>query len=179
MIFFKFKSVGTRPPVESIDPCVRDELDKILIAVIVFCQHDEVVPASVPVVLVFVLLSVTCHIHLTSEDGLERFKSIFLSPSIDLVAIVEEFLYSKHVSMVSDSHSLHAVGNSLIYELGNTRLSVKYGVVCVYVKMYKILHFSRHLLFSRCKVTVILRNNQKKSQKVCLIAKKDVSLQCK
>ena len=38
---------------------------------------------------------------------------------------IEEFLYTKHISMVGNSHSPHTVSHSLVNKTGYWRLSIK------------------------------------------------------
>ena len=91
------------------------------------------IAASVAVFLHLVLLAVSGHIHLAPEDRLKGFESFLRPFAIYPVAVVEEFLYAEHVSMVGYGHTLHSVANSLVNESRNTRLSVEYRVVCMYM----------------------------------------------
>ena len=75
------------------------------------------ITASVTIVLVLVFLAVARHIHLTTKDRLERLQSLLFPAPVHLVAVVEEFFNAEHVSMVSYSHTLHTVANSLVNEL--------------------------------------------------------------
>ena len=75
----------------------------------------------------------TRHIHLATKDGLKRFQAIFFAILIDANAIVMKFLDAKHIAMIRDGHALHAVGNSLVHQVLDLRLSVKNRIVCMNV----------------------------------------------
>ena len=72
-------------------------------------------------------------IHLTAEDGLEGFKSLLLASFIDATNIVVELLDAEHVTMVSDGHTLHTIGNSLVNQSLDARLAIQYRIICMYV----------------------------------------------
>ena len=80
------------------------------------------------------------NIHLASEYWLEGFQTFFFSALVDAGTIVGELLNAKHDSMDSNSHALHAIGNSLVDNFVNLRLSVENGIMCVDVQMYEIFH---------------------------------------
>ena len=125
--------VGTRPHVEAVDPCPRHEFDEVFVALVVLCEHDEVPSALVVVLFAAVALLASCHVHLAPEDRLEQGKSLCLPLTVHLVAIVEQFFHTEHISMVGDGNATHAVGNGLVYQFLNARLSIEYGVVCMNV----------------------------------------------
>ena len=133
MVTFEVGTVSTRTAIETIHPRVGHQLYQVLVALVVLGKHDEVVTAAVTVFTHLVLLAVARHIHLASEDGLERFKPFLCPFPVNAITAVEEFLYAEHVAVVGYGHTLHAVGNSLVNELRNARLSVEYGVVCMYM----------------------------------------------
>ena len=54
-------------------------------------------------------------------------------PAVLLVYVVEELLDAEHISMVSDGHSAHSVGHSLVNKALDAGLSVQYRVVRVHV----------------------------------------------
>jgi hypothetical protein len=59
-----------------------------------------------------------------------------------------ELLNAEHVTMVSDGHALHSVGNSLVNQFLDARLSVKYRIIGMYMQMYEIFHrFSVSFVF--------------------------------
>ena len=87
------------------------------------------VAAKVAIGLNHILLIVMRNIHLTTEDRLERFLTIRLELFVYSVTIVEKLLYTEHISMVGNGNTLHSVGNSLVNELTDRRLSVKYGII--------------------------------------------------
>ena len=84
--------------------------------------------------------TVTGHIHLTSEDGLEGFQTFFLAAFVDAPNIVVEFLDTEHVAMIGYRHASHAVAYSLVNQSLDARLAVQDRVVCMYVQMYEIFH---------------------------------------
>ena len=96
------------------------------------------------VVLVFLplLAAVAGHIHLTTENRLERLLAFLLAFLVHRLAVVGEFLNSEHVSMIGYSHTFHPVGNSLVDKPLDARLTVEYRVICMYVEMNEVLHVS-------------------------------------
>ena len=86
-------------------------------------------------------VATTGHIHLTAEDGLEGFEALFLALFVHAVADVVKFLNAKHIAVIGDGHAFHAVADSFIYKLLDTRLSVENRVVGMYMQMYEIFHF--------------------------------------
>ena len=56
------------------------------------------------------------------------------------VGVVEELLDTHHVAMVGHGHAAHAVGNGLVNQFGDGRLSVKNGILGVYVQVNEVLH---------------------------------------
>ena len=72
MIFFEVGAVGARSVIVPVYPSIRHEPNEILISVIVFRKHDEVVSRLVAFGIIFVFLAAASHIHLTSEYGFER-----------------------------------------------------------------------------------------------------------
>ena len=87
------------------------------------------ITAEVTIRLNHILLVVMRNIHLTTEDWLERFLAISLEFLVDSVTIVKQLLYTEHISMIGNGNTLHSVGNSLVNELTDRRLSVKYGII--------------------------------------------------
>ena len=67
--------------------------------------------------LYFVFLPSSGNIHLAAKDGFEWLFAPFFSLLINFIAIIRELFDSEHYTMVSDSHSLHAVFNSLIDQI--------------------------------------------------------------
>ena len=74
-----------------------------------------------------------CHVHLASKDRLERFFALILQLAVNLIAVVVQLFYAKHVAVIGNGHTAHAVGHSLVYNLLHGRLSVKNGIVGVNV----------------------------------------------
>ena len=68
------------------------------------------------VTLIFHLInfSTACHIHFTTDDRFEFRLSLLTQFAINLLAIVVKFLRSKHIAVISQRHSAHSVGNSLV-----------------------------------------------------------------
>ena len=62
-----------------------------------------------------------------------------------LLDVVVELLYAEHVAVVGDGDAAHAVGNGLVYKALYAGLSIKNGILRVYVQMYEIVHFNSFL----------------------------------
>ena len=148
MIFLQLLMIRSRTVIEAIHPGVTDKLDQVLIAKFVLGQHNQVIATQVLLGLLQVHVAPSGHIHLTSEDGLERLQSLFLASLVDTIAYIMEFLDAEHIAMVSDGHAFHAVGNSLVNQFLDTRLTVKNRIIGMYVQMYEIFHcFSVSFVF--------------------------------
>ena len=91
------------------------------------------VAAHVAAVLFAVAFASVSHIHLASEYRLEGFFAFVLQLAVNLVAIVEQFLHSEHIAVVSYGHAAHAVGYRFVHKFLYGRLSVENGVICMYV----------------------------------------------
>ena len=124
MQFLQIFPVRTRTTVETIHPRAAHKFDKISIAVKILGEHYQVIASPVSSILILILFASSCHIHLTSEDGFERFLTLFLSSFVDRTDIVGEFLNAKHIAMVCNGHAFHAVSNGLVHQLRNLRHSV-------------------------------------------------------
>ena len=193
VVFLQIRAVGSRTHVESVHPSPRHELYQVLVAVVVLCQHDEVVSALVHFRVGALQLASPRHIHLAAEDGLELRLAFVAELAVHLVAVVEQLLHSEHVAVVGYRHTLHAVGYRLVHELGYARLSVEDAVVCMYVKMNEVLHADCELYLSgkqarHAKLTSPTHQNepqsyalymkrQKNKSKICGNARKTVTLQ--
>ena len=129
VIAFQLFVVSTRLRVETFRPGIGNQLDKVVISSLVLCQHDEVVAALVAKILHLIVHSAEGHVHLTAEDGLERFFAVSLQRFVLLVDIVEELFYPHHVSVVGDSQASHPVGNCFVNEFWNTGLSIEQGIL--------------------------------------------------
>ena len=140
VVALQVDAVGTGPHVIAVDPRPRNQFDEVLVSVIVLGKYDQMVTALVFTSVFLFLGSMLGHIHLAAEDRLEGLFSFFLEFLVDTVAIVEKLFDAKHVAMVGDSHSPHAVGNSLVDKSFDARLSVENRIICMYVKMNEILH---------------------------------------
>ena len=57
-----------------------------------------------------------------------------------LLDVVVELLYAEHVAVVGDGDAAHAVGNGLVHKALYAGLSIKNGILRVYVQMYEIVH---------------------------------------
>ena len=126
MVFLQFLAVCSRTIIETVDPGIADELDQVLIAVGILGQHDEVIAAKVFLGLFQAFVTATGHIHLTTEDRLEGFETVFLAFLVQVETSVMKFFNTEHVAVIGDRHASHAVLNSLGYKLLDTRLSIKY-----------------------------------------------------
>ena len=72
-------------------------------------------------------------IHLAAEDGDKGVQPFLLATFVDAAYIVVKLLDAEHVTMVSDGHTPHTIGNSLVYQSLDARLAVQDRVICVYV----------------------------------------------
>ena len=84
------------------------------------------ISAFVSILCHFILHTVSSHIHFASENGFERFLSLFGPFSVDPIAIVKKLFYTKHVAMVCDGHASHAIAYCLVHEFLYARLSIEY-----------------------------------------------------
>ena len=125
MVFLKFHTVCTRTVIKTVDPRVADKLNQVLITISILCQHNEVIATEVFLCLTQTLVTTTGHIHLTTEDGLERFKTLFRTFFIHANTNVVKFFDTEHVAVIRYRHASHAVLNSLIHKPLNTRLSIE------------------------------------------------------
>ena len=126
VIFLQFFMVCTRSVVKALNPRIRHQFYEVLVTLKVLCQHNEVISSKVFLCLLQMHVAASCYIHLTSEYWLERFLTFGFSSFVHAIAIVEQFFYTEHVSVVSDSHTSHTVSNSLVNQFLHWRLSVKY-----------------------------------------------------
>ena len=129
VVFLQVGTVGSRTHIVSIHPGITDQLDEVLVSIIVFGKHDEVVTTHIALVLLTVFLSSAGHVHLTANDRLEGLQSLFLAILVHLGAIIREFLNTEHHTMVGNSHTLHAVLDGLVNEMRNLRLTVEDGIL--------------------------------------------------
>ena len=129
MIFLQVGTVGTWAHIITIHPRIAHKLDQVLVTIIVFCQDYQVIATHIALVFLLVLLATMSHIHLATDDRLERFQSFLLSTLVDLSTIVGQFLDAKHDTMIGHCHTLHTVLDSLIDKMRNLRLTIKNGVL--------------------------------------------------
>ena len=148
VVFLQLLMIRAGTVIEAVHPGIADKFDQVLIAKFVLGKHNQVIATQVLLGLLQVHVAPSGHIHLTSEDGLERFQSLFLASLVDTIAYIMEFLDAEHIAMVSDGHAFHAVGNSLVNQFLDTRLTVKNRIIGMYVQMYEIFHcFSVSFVF--------------------------------
>ena len=140
MVSLEVGAVGTGSHVEAVNPRAANQLDKVLISLVVLCQHNQVVTALVAMLFHLVLLGVPSHVHLTAQNGLELRLALFFQLPVLLLAVVEKLLDAHHVAMVGHGHAAHAVGDGLVDELLYTGLPVEDAVISMYVKVDEILH---------------------------------------
>ena len=126
-------AVGTRTHVIAVHPCPRHELDQVLVARIVLCQHDQVVAALVLLAASQQLRAVSRHIHLATKDRYERLQPFLLALLVHVADDVVKFLDAEHVAMVGDGHAPHAVLQGFVYQTLNLRLAVEDREVGMYV----------------------------------------------
>ncbi len=127
----QFVSVGAGMVVEPFSPCLADELDQVVVALLVLCQHYEVV--SLVVLVLAVSQAVSGTIHLAAEYRLELL--VVAALGVDLFDIVEELLDAEHVAMVSKGDAAHAEVDSLVDEAFDRSLAVKQAVLRVHMEV--------------------------------------------
>ena len=140
MVALQVGTVGTRTLVETVGPCVRHQLDEVLIALVVLRQDNEVIAALVLLTVLLLLRAIACYIHFAAEDGLERLLVCLGALGVHFVHNVVKLLDAEHVAVVGNGHAAHPVADGFVYKILYFRLSVEYGIVRVYVKVNKIFH---------------------------------------
>ena len=133
-------AVGTRAHIEAVNPRAAHQLDKVLVALVVLCQHNQVVTTLVALVFHLVGLRAARHVHLASEYGLKLGLALLTQLGVLLVAVVEELLDAEHIAVVGHGHASHAVGYGLVNQPLDAGLAVEDAVVCMYVKVNEVLH---------------------------------------
>ena len=116
MVFLQVLTVGTRTHIIAVNPRTADQLDQILITLIVLSQHDEMVTTLMFLITLERLRAIARNIHLATENGLERFQSLLLATFVDTIHIVVKFFDTEHITVIGDSHTFHAITNSLVYQ---------------------------------------------------------------
>ena len=101
----------------------RDYLHQISVSVIILSKKNKMEITSVVLVLEFMVI-VTGHIYLAADDRLYFRK---------LLRHLQEFLDSVHVSMVRDGKSRHAKLLGTLKKASYGSLTVKYGILSMYV----------------------------------------------
>jgi len=71
VIFLQLIPVGTWTHIISVSPCMRYQLDKVMIALFILCQYYQVITTLIRLSLFFIHRA-TGHIHLTTNDGLKQ-----------------------------------------------------------------------------------------------------------
>ena len=137
---FQVGMIGSRLAVESIYPGAGYQLYQVLVAMEVLGQQYQVVAAQVQLLVRLLLLAPSRHIHLAAEDRFEWLQTFLLAPFVYLSAIVKQVLDAKHIAMVGERHSSHAVLDCLIHHAADTRLAVEQRVLRVNMKVYEIFH---------------------------------------
>ena len=125
MEFFKVFTVGSRTHIVAIYPRSGHKLYEILVSVVVFGKYNKVVATHVAFLLNLVFLATVGYIHISAEYGFEWFLAVFLEFPVHFIAVVEQLFHAKHIAVVGNSHAFHSVGDSLIDEFLDRRLSVK------------------------------------------------------
>ena len=70
VILLQFVSIGTRTHIITLRPSMRHQLDKVVVAFLIFSQHHQVIAALVGFTF-FLVHRTTCYVHLTTDN---RFK---------------------------------------------------------------------------------------------------------
>ncbi len=89
-------------------------------------------------------------IHRGLQSGYLGLGGLYLvaTRAVFLLHIVPKLLYTEHVAVVGNRNALHSVGDCLVDEPLNTRLTVQNGVLRMDVKMNEILHISQFISLS-------------------------------
>ncbi len=161
--------VGSRVVIEAVGMCLRDDFDEVLVAFQVL-GYDHEVTALVGLVgavgqRAFGHIHLAAEygfecelafnfLHLGGKFGAELFGFAFggflyflfevgelaFVFAFDLVDIVEIFLDAEHVAVVGQRETGHAEVHCLIDKTRDRSLSVKEGILAVYVEMNELLH---------------------------------------
>ena len=140
MVFLEVGSVGARLVIVAVHPRPAHYLDQILVSLVILGQYNKVVSGRVAILLDLVFLVVVGHIHLASENGLERLKPLLDPFFVHDGTIIKKLLDAIHHPMIRDGHAFHAVLDSLVHKIPHLRLAVKHRVMRMYVQMHKIFH---------------------------------------
>ena len=140
VVFLEVFVVGTGTHVEAVHPCPAHQFDEVFVSGIVLGEHHEVMSALVALLFYLIEFTSPCHVHLASQDGLERRFACFFQFGVLLFAVVEKLFYAHHVSVIGHCHAPHAVVHGFVYKLLDACLSVKNTIIGVYVEVNKFLH---------------------------------------
>ena len=58
----------------------------------------------------------TRHIHFATENGHKRWLPLLLASLVDASDIVMKFLDTKHVAMIGNRHTPHAIPDGFVYQ---------------------------------------------------------------
>ena len=133
MVSLQIGTICTRPHIIAVHPGVADQFDQVLIAFIVLGKHDQVIATHILLATPQLLGTITRHIHLTAKDGFERLQALLLTSFVDTSYIIMELLDTEHVAMIGNRHASHAVTNRLVHQFLDTRLTIQYRVISMYV----------------------------------------------
>ena len=140
MIFLQILTISTRTHIVAVDPRVADQFNQVLVALVVLSQYNKVVTALVLLVTFQQFRAIARHIHLATENRYKGFQSFFLSSFVDTYYIVVKLFDAKHVAVIGNGHTSHAISHRLVDKPFDARLSIKNRVICMYMKMYEIFH---------------------------------------
>ncbi len=165
VVLFQLEVVGTRTHIESLGPRLRYDLYEVMISLGILRQQNQVVAALVLLALLH-RQTATGHIDLATYYRLEILlgQSVVLglqsgylgldglhlvaTRAVFLLHIVPKLLYTEHVAVVGNRNAFHSVGDCLVDEPLNTRLTVQNGVLRMDMKMNEILHISQFISLS-------------------------------
>ena len=83
------------------------------------------IAAHVAFFLHLILFPATRHIHLASQNRLERLLTGLLTFFVYALTIIIEFLYTEHVAVIGDGHTFHSVADGLIHKALHPGLAVE------------------------------------------------------
>ena len=135
VVLLQFVAVGTRMAVKALRPRLRDKFHEVVVALLVLCQHQQVIVCAVARCLLLVREMARSDVHLAAHDRLEGDEALLLPLVVHLVHVVQELLDAHHVAMVGNGHARHAVGNGFLDKLRDSRLPIEDRVLRMDVKV--------------------------------------------
>ena len=121
VIFGQIFTICSWLVVITVGPCTAHQFHQIMITLFVFCKDYKVITV-IPFIFFF-KLTLFCNIHLATDNRFEF--AIIGKFSVHFLAVIEKFLYAKHISMIGKGNASHPVFNCFVNKLGNRRFSIE------------------------------------------------------